>query len=155
MPIFPLKTYLIAAAAIALASWLAWFAMHERNVEHKKDVAVATAAVARVTKADAVIETKTNTEIQHDQVIYKQIVALPPVGDLGIVCSAPGGNTVPSAPGGDGGGQREAGGLHGELFDPSRDILTRSRDSDALVADLQAEVATLRAEMQAAHEVHR
>lgn len=155
MPTFPLKTYLIAAAAVAALSWLGWFALHERKIEHAKDVAVATAAVARVTKADVVIEAKANTEIQHEQIIYKQIVALPPVGDLGIVCGAPRSDTVPSPATSDGSGQRTPAGLQGELFDPSRDILTRSRDSDALVADLQSEIATLRAEMAAAHEAHR
>lgn len=155
MPTLPLKTYLIAAAAIALLSWLGWFALHERGVQHAKDVAVATKAVARVTKVDAVIEAKANTEIQHDQIIYKQIVALPPIGDLGVVCSAPSSDTVSGSASSDGSGQREATGLQGELFDPSRDILTRSRDSDALVANLQAEIATLRAEMAAAHESHR
>jgi len=145
----------MAAAAVALLSCLAWFGIHERSVEHKKDVAVATAAVARVTKADAAIETKANTEIQHDQVIYKQVISLPPVGDLGIVCSSPGGDAVPSTTSGTTSGDGDAARAGGSSFDPSGEALTVGRNADAEIIALQHIIVDLRNEMAAAHEVHR
>lgn len=153
--IAPYRAYLIAGALVLVMVGIGRFAAHERSVEHAKDVAVATQAVARVEKQDAKIESTANARIQHDQLIYKQIISMPPVGDLGIVCSSPGGDTVSGAAGRDGSGQGPGGPREGYVFDPSGDLLTKSRSYGAIIRALQSENATLRAEMLAANKVHR
>lgn len=150
----PYKGY-VAAAGLALAvSAFGWYTYHERAVEHAKDVAVATHEVAKVDQQDKTIAATATTEIQHDQVILKQIVSLPPVGDLGELCEPAGSRAVPGAASGDGSRHAAAVSVPADVFDPSGDLLTLARSEDALVRDLQAENAALRAEMIAAQKAH-
>lgn len=155
MPTLSLKTYLYAALAALLLSSFGWYTYHERSVEHAKDVAVAKQAVAVVEKKDAVIENTAETAVNSASQIYEKVVAIPSVGDIGVVCSAPRRDPVPGPAAGNSGGQADAGRLPEVVFDPSGDLLTLARSSDALVRDLQAENAALRAEMAAAAKAHR
>jgi hypothetical protein len=150
-----IKLYLMGAAAAAILSFLTWGALHERAVEHKKDVAVAVKEVAKVEKQDVAITAAANTEIQHDTLIYKQIVSAPVVGDIGLVCESPGGHAVPGSPGGDSSGHPATDSGAGNLYDPSGGLLTVGRKYDAWVRDLQAEIATLRKELADAQKAHR
>lgn len=155
MPTLSIKTYLYAALTVLLLSGFIYWSVHERSVEHKKDVAAATQAVARVEKSDAVIETKASTEVQNETLIYKQAVSLPAVGDIGVVCHDTGGDAVPGSVPPAAGGDRTSGHLQADVFDPSGELLTLARSKDAVIRDLQAEVATMRAEMAAAAKAHR
>jgi hypothetical protein len=150
-----IKLYLMGAAAVAILSFLTWGALHERAVEHTKDVAVATKAVAKVEKQDGGIVATATSEIQHEQVIYKQAVSVPPVGDIGVVCESSGGNAVPGPASGNTSGHPGADGGAGNLYDPSGGLLTVGHKYDAWIRELQAENATLRQELASAQKVHR
>lgn len=155
VPTLSLKTYLYAGILALILGLLTWGAIHERSVQHVKDVAVSTKAVATVEKKDAAIAATATTEIQHETLIYKQAIGLPPVDDLGIVCHDTGGDAVPAGSGGDGSGHSAGGPGAGDVFDPSGDLLTKSRSYGAIIRALQAENATLRAEMDAAAKAHK
>lgn len=116
---------------------------------------MAVKAVAKVEKQDTKIEASASSEIQHETLIFKQAVAMPPVGDLGLMCESPGGNAVPSTPNGNGAGHPAANSGAGSVYDPSGGLLTIGRKYDAWVRDLQAENATLRQELADAQKAHR
>jgi hypothetical protein len=155
VPTLSIRAYLYAGIVVILLAFLTWGALHERSVEHAKDVAVATKAVAKVEKKDAVIEATATTEIKHEILVYKQAVSLPPVGDIGVVCHAAGGDAVPASASSDGSGHDQGGPRAGDVFDPSGDLLTKSRSYGAIIRALQAENAALRAEMDAAARAHQ
>jgi hypothetical protein len=150
-----IKLYLYAALAALLLSGFGWYTYHERAVEHAKDVAVATKAVAKVEKQDVAIAATATTEIQHDTIIYKQAVSVPAVGDIGVVCSAPRGDAVPGAAVGGPVPDAAAVGGVGPTFDPSGQILTIGRDADAKIVALQNIIRELQAEMAAAAKAHQ
>jgi hypothetical protein len=152
--ISPIRAYLVGAAAVALAGGFLWYTIHERNIEHAKDVAVAAKVVAKVTKKDKATEDAANTEIQHDVVIFKQAISVPAVGDIGVVCEPARNNPVPGAAAGNGAGQPAANGGAGNLYDPSGGLLTIGRRYDAWIRELQAENAALRKELVDANKTH-
>lgn len=149
--ISPIKGYLVAGVAVLAISLFTYWSLHERSVEHAKDVAVATKEVAKVEKKDAAITATATAEVQHDQIVFKQVVAMPDVGDIGVVCKSAGGDTVPSAAAGNDGGHPATDSGAGVVFDPSGSILTVGRKYDAWVRSLQSENAALRKELEAAH----
>lgn len=151
----PYRAYLIAGLLVLALVGVGRFAAHERSVEHAKDVAVATKAVAKVEKQDAIITSDASTRVQHDQLIYKQVVSMPAVGDLGVVCRASGGDTMPGAAGSADGGDRSNTRSVGSAFDPTGEALTVGRDADAKIMALQHIIADLRTEMEAARKAHR
>lgn len=155
MPTLTIKAYIEAAAAILLILLFVWWTVHERNqataavraadqrvvlVAQAKDVAIAAAAQASITAGTQ---------------IYEKVVALPPVGDLGVVCQSPRTHAVPGPAKPDLAGHNGPDGVQGDVFDPSGDLLTHARSEAALVRGLQAEIAALHTEMAAAHESHQ
>lgn len=154
--ISPYKGYLYGALAVLVVGCVVAFAVHERGIQHTKDTHAVTVQIAKVEKKDQVISATATQEIQHENLIYKQVVSLPAVGDIGVVCRnnavRP---AVPSATSADGTGYPASDSGAGDLYDPSGDLLTIGRSKDALVRDLQAEVASLRKAMTAAHEAHK
>jgi hypothetical protein len=153
--ISPIKGYLAVAVVVAAVSFFGYWSLHERSVEHQKDVAVAVKEVAKVEQADTVIAGTATTEIQHDVVVYKQAVSVPAVGDIGVMCGAPGGNALPGAAPGNGTGHPATDSGKGDLYDPSGDLLTIGVKYDAWIRELQSENAALRQELADAHKGHR
>ena len=134
---------------LALVLGLAWWVYHkgETHVEAQDTKAVAVAE----TKVK-VAESTANASETQSAIIYKQAVSIPAIGDLGIVCRAPGGGKVPTAQPGATAGAREpsADSGVGSAYDPSGAALTRARDADAQIEYLQRRVKQLEAEMNAA-----
>lgn len=135
---------------LALAAFLGLYTLHERNVEHAKDISAAAKVVAKDNKIVAAgTATAQATETQN-ALIFKQAVAIPPVGDLGIVCKrAPRG--VPLPPAGavpaPRAGEHPVDGGEGPAFDPSGALLTRAREADAEIAYLQGRIHELEKQM--------
>ncbi len=150
LSIFGNKYVLIGLALIGLISW---YTVHERNVEHAKDISAAAKVVAKDNKIVAAgTATAQATETQN-ALIFKQAVAIPPVGDLGIVCQRPARSVSLSPPSprpAPGAGEHPADGGEGPAFDPSGALLTRAREADAEIAYLQGRVHELEAQMAAA-----
>ena len=91
-----LKLYFgLAGAAIVLAAFT-WWSVHERGIEHKKDVAADSAALA-VRHTEVVAQTAENiaradaadSGAQHDQQVIDDYVKSHPTGDV-RVCHAAG-----------------------------------------------------------------
>lgn len=134
---------------------LTWGAIHERAVEHAKDTHTATVEVAKVKKEDAVIVATSTGEIQHDIVIFKQAVSIPAVPDIGVVCHVAGSVPVPAPASGNSISPAAPGQpIPGDVFDPSGDLLTISRSSQARIRELLAENQALRTQMLAANKAH-
>ena len=135
---------------LALAAFLGLYTLHERNIQHAKDVAAAAKIVAKdnsIVVADTAAAQATETQ---NALIFKQAVAIPPVGDLGIVCKrAP--RSVPLPPAGavpaPRAGEHPLDSGEGPAFDPSGGVLTRAALADAEIAYLQARVHELEKQM--------
>lgn len=155
MPIFPFKTYLIAALAVLLVSGFGWYTVHERHVQRDKDQAALAALVAKVQAQDVIITAQAQKNVDKETLILKQVVALPAVADLGVVCHSARLNPVPVTPVANGGGDHAAVVVPADVFDPSGDLLTLARSDAALVRDLQHKIGVLRAEMLAANKAHQ
>jgi hypothetical protein len=153
----PIRAYLYVALLVGAVGLFGWYTLHERDIEHAKDVAVAAKAVAKVTKKDKTTEVEANAEVQNDIVIFKQAVAAPPPGDIGLVCESSGSHPVPITPLPDGIGPPPPSGqpIPANVFDPSGDLLAVARSSQARIRELLAENASLRAEMTAAAKAHQ
>ena len=130
-----------------LASLLLAFGIHYRNLEThaQKAKVVAVAAQADVKKVDAAAET---TETQ-SALIYKEIVRIPDVPDIGIVCrntrssALPAPDTKPGTPV----GEQPADASVGPSYDPSGAALARAKAADAQIAYLQRRVHELETQM--------
>lgn len=150
-----IRIYLYAAAVAAILGAGAWYTYHERNVEHKKDIATAVKEVDAVKVEDTKIVATATTEVQKDTSIYEATNAAPPVPDIGVVCKSTVRPAVPapapSATSGDSPSQP----VPASVYDPSGDLLTVARQDAATIRDLQAEIAALRAEMEAANKAHK
>lgn len=150
-----LRGYLIAGFVSVLLAAFGWYTYHERHVEHVKDVAAETRVVNSV-KAQDVVITATAVKDTNDAIqIYKQIVQLPSVPDIGIMCHAASSGPVPPAASAGSGGHPSPDSGAADLSDPSGSLLTIGRSADALVRKLQAENAALRIEMLSAAKVHQ
>jgi hypothetical protein len=135
--------YTAALLAIGLFLW------HYHTLDDDVKAMKAAAAVAQKTvKTDQ--STAQNTETQN-ALIYKQAVAIPPIGDIGLVCQHTGGSKVPpsSPTTASGPGQTVDSGV-GPSYDPSGAILTRGREADAEIAYWRARAKEDEAEMNAA-----
>jgi hypothetical protein len=135
--------YTAALLAIGLFLW------HYHALDDDVKAMKAAAAVAQKTvKTDQ--STAQNTETQN-ALIYKQAVAIPPVGDLGVVCQHTRGSALPAtgpapAPGP---GQAANSGV-GPSYDPTGAALTRARAADAEITYWRNRAHEDEAEMNAA-----
>jgi len=146
LKLIPLKDYIYGAIIVTLLV-LVGICKHDHAVV--KEVKQVGNAAVKVVKADDVTAEKTETQ---SALIYKQIVRIPDVSDLGIVCSNPGRSTLPAAstqPGAGAGEQPTDGGARPK-YDPSGAALTRGAQADAQIAYLQRRVHELEAQMNAA-----
>jgi hypothetical protein len=152
--ISPIRGYLIAGALVAAIGAFTYWSLHERHVEHVKDVAVATKEVQKVNKADVVIEGNADKAVAAEETKHAQDATAPPVSDIGLVCHDAGPNSVPGVPASNGTGNHAADSGEGTVFDPSGPVLTVGRKYDQWVRELQADNAALRKELDEAHKVH-
>jgi hypothetical protein len=130
-----------------LASLLLAFGIHYRNIEHevKQAKVAAAAATADVKRVDAAAQT---TETQ-SALIYKEIVRIPDVPDIGIVCrnTRSGALPAPDSKPGAAAGDKSADSAVGPGYDPSGAALARAKAADAQIAYLQRRVKELETQM--------
>lgn len=150
MPDLNLKDYLYAGLITLLIGLFSYWTIHERHAGAAAIIAADARTVAIVKSKDIAIEAAANAALDKASQIYEKAVVIPAVADLGVMCQSRPIDTLPTTAADTVSRTGQAEQVPGRLFDPSGDILTGDRQSDALVADLQSEIATLRSEMVAA-----
>ena len=136
----------------ALLAAAGLFCLHIYHAGEAK-VAAEVTHTAEVAKAkDAALEAQAQSTETQSALIYKQVVALPAVPDVGVVCKRTGGSPLSAADGkpGAGAGKQSADSGSGQSFDPSGAILTRSAQADAQIAYLQRRIKELETIMNGA-----
>lgn len=130
-----------------LASLLLAFGLHYRNLDHQAQQAkvVAIAAQNDVKRIDIAAQT---TETQ-SALIYKEIVRIPDVPDIGVVCRNTSRSALPTpdAVPGTTIGKPAPDSTVGPEYDPSGAALTRAKAADAQIAYLQRRVHELETQM--------
>jgi hypothetical protein len=154
LALIPGKDWLYAGIITALLAAFGWYTVHERGVEHAKDMAAAAKVVAKDNAIVAADDSQAKSTETQSAIIYKQAVAVPAIADVGIVCERPaaGNVSLPAADGIAGAGPRDqsADSGSGSTFDPSGALLSRAERADAQIAYLQRRVAELEKQMNAA-----
>lgn len=145
------RIYAYGALALVLSLLLGGYTLHERHVQHAKDVA----AAAKIVKKDNAIVAADNSRAQitetQNVLIYKQAVSIPAVADIGVVCQRTAARSVPlsatdpiaTAPVRDDAANRGS----GPTYDPTGAALTRGSSADAQIAYLQRRIAELEKQM--------
>ena len=139
------------AGALLVGGFLTWLIVHERNIEHAKDATVDARAVTHANTAVAKDDATAATEESHNAIIYEKAVAVPAVGDIGVLCQRTARGRVPlSAP--DAGKTASAGNAAADsTVGPGKDIsgaiLTRAHDAVAQILYLQGRIAELEKQM--------
>lgn len=140
------KDVLYAAIAVCLLA----FGLHYKSLEKQVREAAQVSAAAQI-QVKAVDKTAQITETQ-SALIYKEIVRIPDVPDIGIVCRNTSRSAL-SAPGPVAGanvGEQPTDRGAGPSYDPSGAALTRAKVADAEIAYLQRRVHELEAQMNGA-----
>ena len=155
LALIPSRVWLVGGAFAALMLVIGWYTLHERHVEHAKDVAAAAVVVKKDNAIVAADDTHAQTTEIQNATTYTQAVAAPAVRNLGVVCQrAAAARSVPLPTTGtvETAGARDAAPDSGS--GPSEDIsgaiLTRAHDADAQISYLQGRVAELEAQMNGA-----
>lgn len=153
LKLVPLKDWLYLSLIVALLGGFASYTIHERHVGEAKIEAAEAKAVTKandvVAKDDAAAATTEST----DAIIYEKAVAVPALGDIGIVCKRASGSVSLPAPDSQ---QRTdardaaADSPVGPAYDPSGAALTRAAQADAQIVYLQGRVHELEAQMNGA-----
>lgn len=128
------------------------FCLHIYHAGEAK-VAAEVAHTAQVAQAkDAALEAQAQSTETQSALIFKQVVALPAIPDIGLVCKRTGGSPLPAADAGTGAAasQPTTDSTSGPSFDPSGAAETRARAADAQIAYLQKRVKELETIMNGA-----
>jgi hypothetical protein len=146
LKLIPFRDY-IYGAIIATLLVLIGICKHDHTVV--QEIKQVGAAAEKVVKADDAVAEKTETQ---SALIYKEIVRIPDVPDVGIVCRDTGSGALPapSTVAGAVAGEQPPDRGVGPEYDPSGAALTRARAADAQIAYLQRRVHELEAQMNAA-----
>lgn len=153
LALIPARIWLYLGLAAVFAGAFGWYTVHERHIEHVKDIAAATAVVNKDNAIVAADDASAKTSEAQNVLIYKQAVSIPAVADIGIVCQrAPGSIPLPAADSvtSAAAGNATADGGKGPSFDPTGAALTRARNADAQIVYLQRRVAELEKQMNEA-----
>jgi hypothetical protein len=130
-----------------LAALLLAFGIHYHNLEKHAQEAKQVVAAAQV-QVKAVDKTAETTETQ-SALIYKEIVRIPDVPDIGIVCrnTRSGALPAPDSKPGAAAGDKPADVPGGISYDPSGAALAAAKAADAQIAYLQRRVHELETQM--------
>jgi hypothetical protein len=150
LALIPSRAYEYGAIIIVLSLAFGGYTLHERHIQHDKDVAAAAALVKKDNAKVAEINSTAQTTEAQSALIYKQVVSVPAVADIGVVCqraagsvSLPAADTIQTT----GSGKAAVDRGIGPAFDPTGPALTRARDADAQIAYLQRRIAELEKQM--------
>lgn len=146
LKLIPGRDYLYA---VIIAALLVAFGICKHDHTVVKEIDRVGNAAKQVVKADDATAEKTETQ---SALIYKEIVRIPDVPDVGIVCRNPGRSALPApaSVAGAGAGEQPANSGSGPEYDPSGAALTRGKAADAQIAYLQRRIHELEAQMNAA-----
>jgi len=144
------KLYEYGAIILVCSLLFGGYTLHERHVQHAKDVAAAEVVVKKDNAIVAADDAHAQTTETQSALIFKQVVQVPAVADIGVVCQRtarsvplPATGPVAAAPAGN---DTAVSGV-GPEFDPTGAALTRAREADAEIAYLQRRVAELEKQM--------
>lgn len=143
LKLIPFRDYVYAVIIAALLVFVG-ICKHDHTVV--KEVKQVGTAAEKVVKADDAVAEKSETQ---SALIYKQIVRIPDVPDIGIVCEHAGSGSLPASDtvAGASAGERPADSGDGHPYDPSGAALTRAKAADAQIAYLQRRVKELEKQM--------
>ena len=151
LALIPSRAYEYAAVAFVCALLFGGYTLHERNIQHAKDIAAAAKVVAKENAIVAADDSHALTTENQNALIYKQVVRIPAVADIGVVCqrTAPRSVSLPAADAvaTTAVGNDTAVSRVGPTFDPTGAALTRGHDADAEIVYLQGRVAELEKQM--------
>ena len=133
-----------------IVSLLLAFGVHYKHLSEQVQAEKQAAAAAQVlVKKDDAAAQSTETE---NAIIYKQAVAIPPVGDLGIECvrhpASGGALPTPDTKPGAAAREQPANSGAGPGYDPSGAALARAAAADAQIKYLQGRVHELETQMK-------
>ena len=150
LALIPSRVYEYGAIILVLSLAFGGYTLHERSVQHKKDVAAADAAVKKDNAIVAADDSRAQATETQSAIIYKQVVSIPSVDDIGVVCQRAARSVPLPAPGpvataavGNDAPERGI----GPTYDPTGAALTRGKEADAEIAYLQRRVAELEKQM--------
>jgi hypothetical protein len=139
----PFKDYIYGGVIALLIAGFGWYTLHERSVQHDKDVAAQLQEI-QVSARKAVVITQTaDAVVAKAEIRYVKVTTAPPVADLGLVCRDSS-SSVPGRTASDQGGTIPGRSVQGDLFDPSGELLTAARLYGATISELQTTNAALR-----------
>lgn len=144
----PIRLIIELVMACAIITGSVFYYRHVEDLGEAKIVALDRKLSEEVKTHNADLDKLAQAQSNSISVIYEKAVAVPNVGDLGVMCVTPGRGRVPTGTTDrpqTAGRTPVVGGA--TAFDPSGEILTVGRNDDALIAALQAQVADLVARM--------
>ena len=146
LTLLPIKDWCYLAAIFALATVLAVFAHHERDVQAAKDTAADIKLADAKIVHDQEVTHAAQTQVAAAVAQYAAAVAAPPVPAPRLVChaDAPGSRPVHTDGGAPTGGDapKPAPAEAAQGFDPAPAVLADGRDAEAQIALLQSYVKT-------------
>lgn len=151
----PFTHYIYGAIIAALLAGFGWYTIHERSVEHTKDIAAELTEIKVVAKKDILIEQTADAVVAKAEVTHEKLTSAPPVSDIGLVCHDTGGGADSQSAAGNQVGAVQGQPVPGDVFDPSGDLLTNARLYAATIGELQVTVQALRDELAAAAKDHQ
>lgn len=148
--IAPFKGYIYGGILVLVIGAFGWYTIHERSVQHDKDVAAELQEIHVAARKAVVITQTADATVAKAEIRYVKVTTAPPLADLGLVCHDASVNPVSGSTAGDQGGAVQGQPSAGDLFDPSGDLLTAARLYGATISELQVTIASMRVEMAAA-----
>lgn len=149
LSLIPVKAYLIGAAVVALIVGIVLFAHHERSVQSAKDTAADASIALKAEEHNVKVEGVAQSESTSIGLVYEKSVAIPAVGDVGLVCSnAPRSRAVSQTPDYRPENPSATHDPGTNTFNPSLALDAIGIDADAQINALIDEVNTLRKEME-------
>jgi hypothetical protein len=151
LKLVPSKAYVIGFGFFLLGCGILYERVHLID-EGEAKVTAADKRTALVALAkDKTIESLAQAQETQSAEVYKQVVSIPDVGDIGVVCvrHAPASSKLPAPTGGPVPGVTVATDSgSGLAYDPTGAALTRGRDADAQITKLQARISELETMMK-------
>ena len=151
LALIPSRLYEYAGVALLCSLLFGGYTLHERNLQHAKDIAAAGKVVKKDNAIVAADDSHALTTETQSALIFKQVVSIPAVADIGVVCqrtasgsvSLPKADAVATTAVGNDAPERGV----GPTYDPTGALLTRAKLADAEIAYLQRRVAELEKQM--------
>lgn len=136
LKLVPVRDWLYAAVIAVLLAFFGWFTVHERDEGRAVILAADKKLADAVAEKNLLKEQAAQAASNQVSQVYEKAIAVPAVGDLGLVCHAPGSAPVSQGPEYRPDVTHKADiGSQGS-FDPSGPILTLLRDDDAQIDGL-------------------